>query len=65
MDNAIWIFNPNDRDYPPANWNHFMAYYPGDEFVQLIGITGYNTGTYYKETKNETWREFDEIYDRI
>lgn len=65
VDNAIWIFNPNDRDYPPANWNHFMAYYPGDEFVQLIGITGYNTGTYYKETKNETWREFDEIYDRI
>lgn len=63
--NAIWIFNPNDRDYPPANWNHFMAYYPGDEYVQLIGITGYNTGTYYKETKNETWREFREIYDRL
>lgn len=65
VDNAIWVFNPNDRDYPPANWNHFMAYYPGDEFVQLIGVTGYNTGTYYKETKNETWREFDDIYDRI
>ena len=65
VDNAIWVFNPNDRDYPPANWNHFMAYYPGDEYVQLIGVTGYNTGTYYKETKNETWREFKVIYDRI
>ncbi|MBE7043631.1 MAG: hypothetical protein E7399_09135 [Ruminococcaceae bacterium] len=65
VENAIWIFNPNDRDYPPANWNHFMAYYPGDEYVQMIGVTGYNTGTYYKETKNETWREFDVIYNRI
>lgn len=65
VDNAIWVFNPNDRDYPPANWNHFMMYYPGDEYVQLIGVTGYNTGTYYKESKNETWREFKVIYDRI
>lgn len=65
VDNAIWIFNPNDRDYPPANWNHFMNYYPGDDVVQLIGVTGYNTGTYYQKSKNETWRGFRAIYDRI
>ncbi len=65
VDNAIWIFNPNDHNYPPCNWNHFLAYYPGDEYVQIIGLTGYNTGTYYLEETGETWREFETIYDDV
>ncbi|NLB82585.1 MAG: hypothetical protein GX800_13480 [Clostridiaceae bacterium] len=62
VDNAIWVFNPNDKSYPPCNWNDFFAFYPGNEYIQIIGITGYNTGTYYK---NERWREFEDIYDEI
>jgi mannan endo-1,4-beta-mannosidase len=65
VDNAIWIYNPNDRDAPPNSWNNKAAYYPGDDYVQLFGVTGYNNGTYYKELWNENWREFEEIYDRI
>ncbi len=63
--NAIWVYNPNDKCFPPCNWNDIHAYYPGDEYVQLIGVTGYNTGTYYAETNKESWREFDDIYGRI
>jgi hypothetical protein len=65
VNNAIWIFNPNDRNYPPCNWNNFLAYYPGNEYVQMIGLTGYNTGTYYKETFLEEWREFEAIYNEV
>lgn len=65
VDNAIWVFNPNDRNYPPCNWNNFLAYYPGDEYVQMIGVTGYNTGTYFKEVTGEDWRSFTEIYDEV
>lgn len=65
VNNAIWIFNPNDRNYPPCDWNNYLAYYPGDEYVQMIGVTGYNTGTYYLKEMGETWRDFDEIYDAI
>lgn len=65
VDNAIWVFNPNDRNYPPCNWNHFLAYYPGDEYVHMIGVTGYNTGTYYKDVTGEEWRSFTEIYDEV
>lgn len=61
VDNAIWIFNPNAEDCPPCNWNSFDAYYPGDAYVQMIGMTGYNTGTYYAASL-EKWRTFDEIY---
>ena len=62
VNNAIWIFNPNDEDYPPAGWNDAHAYYPGDEYVQLFGVTGYNTGTYYENNPAERWRSFYDIY---
>ena len=64
VDNCIWIFNPHDRQAPPSDWNNSLAYYPGNEYVQLIGVTGYNNGTYYTQNA-EVWREFDEIYDPI
>ncbi|MEA4848027.1 MAG: glycosyl hydrolase [Clostridiaceae bacterium] len=60
--NAIWVFNPNDADYPPLKWNSHISYYPGDKYVHMIGLTGYNTGTYYKSKTEENWRSFTEIY---
>ena len=65
VNNVIWVFNPNDRNYPPCDWNNYLAYYPGNEYVHMIGVTGYNTGTYYLEEMGETWREFEEIYDAV
>lgn len=65
VNNAIWIFNPNDEDFPPNGYNTSIAYYPGNEYVHLFGITGYNTGTYYDELNGERWRTFDEIYSAI
>jgi hypothetical protein len=65
VDNAIWIYNPNDRDAPPNSWNNQAAYYPGNGYVHIFGVTGYNNGTYYQEKWGESWREFDEIYDKI
>ena len=64
VQNCIWIYNPNDRNAPPNRWNDSVTYYPGDEYVQMIGVTGYNNGTYYKQWAEE-WREFDVIYDHI
>lgn len=64
VDNCIWIFNPNDRNAPPSKWNDSLAYCPGAEYFQMLGVTGYNNGTYYTQW-NEQWREFDVIYDEI
>ena len=65
VDNAIWVFNPNDESYPPCGYNSTIAFYPGDEYVQLFGVTGYNTGTYYAVENGERWKTFSEIYDNI
>ena len=64
VDNCIWIFNPHDRQAPPSNWNNSLAYYPGNAYVHMIGVTGYNNGTYYTQWAEE-WREFEDIYDQI
>lgn len=63
--NAIWVFNPNDQSFPPCGYNSTMAFYPGDEYVQMFGVTGYNTGTYYAELNGEKWKSFTEIYDNV
>lgn len=65
VNNAIWVFNPNNISFPPCGYNSALAYYPGNEYVQMFGITGYNTGDYYKDLYGEKWRDFDEIYDEI
>jgi len=65
VNNAIWVFNPNDHSFPPCGFNSSIAYYPGNEYVHIFGITGYNTGTYYAEKYMEKWREFEEIYQDI
>jgi mannan endo-1,4-beta-mannosidase len=62
VDNVIWVWNPNDISFPDFKWNHAFLYYPGDEYVDVVGLTGYNTGTYYA---GEQWREFAYIYDSM
>lgn len=60
--NTLWVWNPNEKSFPDFCWNKTDNYYPGDEYVDIVGLTGYNTGDYYD---GETWRSFDEIYDPI
>lgn len=64
VDNCLWIFNPHDRSAPPTKWNDGLAYWPGGDCVHLLGVTGYNNGTYYTQW-NEQWRDFTTIYDEI
>lgn len=58
-DNVYFVWNPHDRSFPDFQWNNPHLYYPGDDYVDWVGLTGYNNGTSYS---NDIWREFDEIY---
>lgn len=62
VDNVIWIWNPNGKSFPDFDWNDETMYYPGDEYVDVVGLTAYNTGTYYSD---ENWTEFAQLYDPI
>ena len=60
VDNLIYVWNPNGGSYPNYAYNSYLNYYPGNEYVDVVGLTAYNTGTYYK---GETWKSFSEAYD--
>jgi len=59
VDNAIWVWNPNEVSFPSFKWNSYVNYFPGDQYVDVIGLTGYNTGNYFP---GERWRDFRSIY---
>ena len=62
VDNVIWVWNPHDLSFPGFAWNHTIMYYPGDAYVDIIGLTGYNPGTWFP---GEHWRYFLEIYPSL
>jgi hypothetical protein len=61
-DNVIWVWNPNGKSFPDFSWNDELMYYPGDEYVDVVGMTLYNTGSYYQ---GESWSSFAELYDGL
>ncbi len=62
VDNLIFVWNPNELSFPNYAFNHYLSYYPGNEYVDIVGLTAYNTGNYYQ---GETWRKFSEAYDHF
>ena len=55
----IYIFNPNGRSFPDFTYNHESLYRPDKDKYDIVGLTLYNTGTYYPD---ENWETFDELY---
>jgi hypothetical protein len=40
--NVAWVWGPNWNSGPNVAWNHFQHYYPGDAYVDWVGVSGYN-----------------------
>jgi beta-mannanase len=42
--NVAWVWGPNAGSAPEQAWNAMGHYYPGDAYVDWVGISGYFTG---------------------
>lgn len=42
VENALWAFCPNADSIPADSWNIASNYYPGDDYVDILGMDGYN-----------------------
>jgi hypothetical protein len=40
--NVAWVWGPNWNSGPDVAWNKFQHYYPGDGYVDWVGVSGYN-----------------------
>ncbi|KRQ87301.1 Endoglucanase H precursor [Caloramator mitchellensis] len=56
--NAYFVWNPNNKSIPNYIWNDAVLFYPGNKFVDIIGMTAYNFGN----TKYSKFSYFDELY---
>ena len=61
--NVEWVWSPNYASNPPQAWNDIDNYYPGDAYVDWIGLSGYNW--YSTPGHTAPWRTFSDIYDTV
>jgi hypothetical protein len=60
--NTTWVWSPNDRDVPSDSWNHWTRYYPGDAYVDWVGIDGYNWGNTQSWS---SWSSFSSLFANV
>jgi hypothetical protein len=53
----VWCIN--NVSVPEAGWNALAASYPGDDYVNWVGIDGYNFGT---SQNGSAWRSFEQTF---
>lgn len=58
-DNALFVWTPMNDSWPKEFWNDMNLAYPGDEYVDWIGLDGYNWGT--TQTWS-SWQSFRELF---
>ncbi len=59
--NVTWVWTPNAGSVPNTQNNVLASYYPGDEYVDWVGLDGYNWGGLQGD---KSWRSFDQIFSR-
>jgi hypothetical protein len=63
--NVRWVFNPNAgnpltwRNTGASHWNWYANYYPGDGYVDYVGMHGFNAPTVF----GAAWASFDVLFD--
>ena len=60
-DNVRWVWSPNVTDQPRTPANAMEQYYPGNAYVDVLALDGYNWGT---SQSWSTWRSFGDIFAR-
>lgn len=57
-ENVLFVFCPNADSVPSHPWNIVSAYYPGDSYVDIFGMDGYN----WQDASSQNGRSFEEIF---
>jgi hypothetical protein len=73
-DNVLWAFCPNVESVPDvsfdpsAEWNRAENYYPGGDWIDILGMDGYNWGrsrTRERDGWESRWATFRETFESL
>jgi beta-mannanase len=53
---VTWVFHVDAYNTPGKSWNNYKAYYPGDSYIDWIGVSSYGA-----QTPSEDWQSFNEV----
>jgi beta-mannanase len=53
--NVTWVFHVDAYSDPAESWNNYNAYYPGDDYIDWIGVSAY--GSTYASEEGENFTE--------
>jgi hypothetical protein len=56
--NVVWAWVVNHESIPDEEWNQFDNYYPGDSYVDIVSVDGYNWGN----NGPGGWKTFDQVF---
>lgn len=65
VDNCIWIWNPIATSCPYSSWGEDLCYFPGVEYVQLLGGTSYEMNNYDVASAASSIVSFEEHYSSL
>jgi len=63
--NLIWVYHVNWYSKPEVSWNTITAYYPGDEYVNLLGVSVYGALTPDEVMVKQFSEMMDQSYSEI
>ncbi len=63
VNNVIWIWNPIATSCPYSSWGEDLCYFPGKEYVQLIGATDYEMNNY--PAGSQSISNFSDRYSKL
>ena len=63
--NIIWVFHVNTYDVPNKSWNRLEQYYPGDEWIDWIGVSVYGAQTPMEQEWSRFRNLMDAVYPRL
>jgi len=56
-DNVTWVLHLDAQGEPEAGWNRFAAYYPGDRWVDWVGLSAYGP-----QQPGDPWDSFRSVF---
>lgn len=67
VNNVLWVFCPNVNSIPNELWNAAKNYYPGDKYVDIFGMDGYNWNINRElaASKNQSWTSSWQTFEQI
>jgi hypothetical protein len=61
--NIEWVWSINYASNPVDAWNAIPNYYPGDAYVDWIGLSGFNW--YNSPGHTMPWKSFNDLYNSV